>query len=167
MITSIRFRSLLAVLGAALITVGTASAGDPALVDQYQEPLPIGGGNIHTGGGGGGGSPGGGGVAPGGETQLPSATIADLYGSVSEPVATALEAVATSPELGAQPITKRPQDASEMSLSSAGPFEELAEIAVGNESSRALIVVLALALATLAGALLTVLIRRARAQPPQ
>ena len=45
----------LVALVAGLVFASTAMADDPPVIDQYQEPLPTGGGNHHTGGNGGNG----------------------------------------------------------------------------------------------------------------
>ncbi|HEX2502275.1 MAG TPA: hypothetical protein VHO73_12535, partial [Methylomirabilota bacterium] len=92
-------------LVAGLVFAGTAMADDPGYIDQYQEPLPTGGGNEHTGGNGNGGGSGGSGAF-----ELPSATQENLSSSVSAPVAEALESVATSPELGAPQGTIRKRE---------------------------------------------------------
>jgi hypothetical protein len=87
---------------AGLVFAGTAMAGDPGYIDQYQEPFPTGGGNEHTGGNGNGGGS--------GAFELPSSTQENLSSSVSAPVAEALESVATSPELGAPQGTIRKRE---------------------------------------------------------
>jgi hypothetical protein len=93
---------------AGLAVTGTALAAEPPVIDQYNEPLPTGGGNDHTGeneggsgqAGGTGGS--GGSNDSGGEgSPLPSSTQSNLQDSVSAPVATSLQKIATSEELGA------------------------------------------------------------------
>jgi hypothetical protein len=159
------------VLGLAF--AGTAMAEAPPVIDQYQEPLPTGGGNEHTGGdeGSGGGSGGGG-------AQLPSSTQSNLAGSVSPPVAEALESVATSPELGAPQGTigkKGKQDAgtgkgsgpsvappaSDKSTPLTGsPLSDAVSAATDGGNSHLLAVLLALAALTLGGALVAVARRR-------
>ena len=159
--------ALLALVGG-LVFTGAAMADDPSVIDQYQEPLPTGGGNHHTGGGNGGGSGGTGGA------ELPSSTQTNLQSSVSAPVAEALETVATSPELGAPQGTiskagKRDSGAGEGSGGppvvqveplEGSPLTDAVAAATDGGNSHLLAVVLALAALTLGGALVAVARRR-------
>jgi hypothetical protein len=93
---------LLAVV-AGLALAGAANAGTCAVCDQYQEYIPTaGGGSGHHNGGGGGGQSG----SQGG-SGLSESTQQHLQSSVSAPVASALEQVATSSSLGAPQQTRQ------------------------------------------------------------
>ncbi len=169
---------LVAVLG--LVFAGTAMAEDPPVIDQYQEPLPTGGGNHHTGGNGGNGGSGGtgggsGGSGSGGGAELPNSTQSNLANSVSAPVAQALESVATSPDLGAPQgtIGKRDQAGSDTGSGSSfetpavnveplsgSPLTDAISAATDGGNSHLVAVVLALAALTLGGGLAAAARRR-------
>lgn len=161
--------ALLALVGG-LVFTGAAMADDPSVIDQYQEPLPTGGGNHHTGGNGGNG----GGSGGTGGADLPSSTQTNLQSSVSAPVAEALETVATSPELGAPQgtISKAGKPDTGAGEGSGGPpvvqveplegspLTDAVAAATDGGNSHLLAVVLALAALTLGGALVAVARRR-------
>jgi hypothetical protein len=158
--------ALLALVGG-LVFTGAAMADDPSVIDQYQEPLPTGGGNTHTGGNGGNGGGSGG-------AELPSSTQTSLQSSVSAPVAEALETVATSPDLGAPQGTigkmgKRDVGAGEGSAVppvvnvealEGSPLTDAVAAATDGGNSHLLAVVLALAALTLGGGLFALARRR-------
>ena len=158
--TRLRIATALLVVLAGLTFVGTAAADDPGFIDQYQEPFPTGGGNQHNNGGGGG--------TGGGGTSLPSSTLSNLQGSVSGPVATALESVATSDKLGApQKFLDDPQAVGTGSAAEPGSaFSGVVGAAADGGSSRLLAVIVALAALTLAGALAAAVARRRYAGRP-
>jgi hypothetical protein len=158
------------VLVLGLAFTGTAMA-DPPVIDQYQEPLPTGGGNEHTGGDEGSGG------ASGDGAQLPSSTQNNLESSVSAPVAEALESVATSPELGAPQGTigkKSKQDAGagqgsggeapgvpvEIEPLTGSPLSDAVSAATDGGNSHLLAVLLALGALTLGGGLVALARRR-------
>jgi hypothetical protein len=154
-------------LVAGLVFAGTAMAAPP-VIDQYQEPLPTGGGNEHTGGNGSGGS-GGSGGGSGGGAQLPSSTQTNLQSSVSDPVAEALETVATSPDLGAPQSTmgaKGKQDTAaeppvvNVEPLTGSPLADAVATATDGGNSHLVAVVLALAALTLGAGLVAVVRRR-------
>ena len=148
-----------------LVFAGTAMAAPP-VIDQYQEPLPTGGGNEHTGGNGGSGGSGG---SSGGGAQLPNSTQTNLQSSVSAPVAEALETVATSPDLGAPQSTmgaKGKQDTAveppvvNVEPLTGSPLTDAVATATDGGNSHLVAVVLALAALTLGAALVAVVRRR-------
>lgn len=165
----VRIGIALLALVAGLVFAGTAMAAPP-VIDQYQEPLPTGGGNEHTGGNGGSGGSGG---SSGGGAQLPSSTQTNLQSSVSAPVADALETVATSPDLGAPQGTigqKGKQDAAAGSSTeppvvnveplTGSPLSDAVSAATDGGNSHLVAVVLALAALTLGACLVAVARRR-------
>lgn len=167
--------ALLAVAGG-LVFAGTALADDPAVIDQYQVPIPAAGGSQHGGGGNqGGGS--------GGQVSLPGSTQQHLQSSVSAPVASALETVATSPSLGAPQTTlkkkpKTPAGQTAMTREekdtapnvqrpanrlAGNPLDDAVSAAADGGNAHLLAVLVALAVITLAGAALAA--RRSRREP--
>jgi hypothetical protein len=169
-VTGTRLAVAVLLVFSALALPPAAMAGDPPVVDQYQEPFPTGGGNQHTGGNGDGGGSGSSGA------ELPSSTQTNLANSVSAPVAQALETVATSPELGAPQGTigkeKRKAGAEEGSRTgpetavvdveplSGSPLTDAVSSATDGGNTYVVAVLLVLAALTLAGVALAVARRR-------